>query len=274
MEKVKAGLLAECSSRTFAKAARYKLPRGSKSVEGFSIRFAEAAAREYRNILVQDIVTHDDTERRIVKVCVTDLEANTYYDHDVTIKKTVERRHIKEGQRVLWSRTNSEGQTVHIVESTDEELDQKAAALTSKTIRNLLLRLLPMWLKEDCEKKIMETIRGEVKESPKTAAEKIVAAFAEKKVTAEEIALYLGHPVATITEEETVDLRGVYQALAEGEVTWREIVVAKGMPPPSIVADADTAAPPEGETPVSQKSREIKETVRRIRASQPTPQQQ
>ncbi len=268
LEQVKAALLRECSNRKFAQVARFKLPRGGKTIEGFSIRFAEAAAREYRNILVQDIVTHDDSERRIVKVCVTDLESNTYYDHDVTIKKTVERRNVREGQRALYSRVNTEGRTIHIVESTDEELDVKAAALTSKTIRNLVLRLLPMWLKDECEKKLAETIRGEVKENPKTAAEKIVAAFAAKKVTAEDLTAYLGHPLDAITEDETVELRGVYQALAEGEIEWREILLAKGTPPPPL---APEEAPPEGETPTSQRAREIKEVVRRNRASQPPP---
>jgi len=270
IEQVKGELFAECASRKFAAASRYKLPRGGKSIDGFTIRFAEAAARAYRNVLVQDIVTHDDSERRIVKVCVTDLESNTYYDHDVTIKKTIERRYVKEGQRVLYSRTNSEGQTVHVVEPTDEELDIKAAALTSKTIRNLILRLLPMWLKDECERKIAETVRGEVKENPKTAADRVVAAFAAKKVTQEHLALYLGHPVAEITEDETVDLRGVYQALAENEVTWAEIMAIKGVTPPPPPADAP---PVEGETPVSLRAREIKDTIRHIRAaSQPSTQ--
>lgn len=268
MEKVKEGMLTECSNRKFAAAARFKLPRGGKTIEGFTIRFAEAAAREYRNLLIQDIVTHDDSERRIVKVCVTDLESNTYYDHDVTIKKTVERRSVKEGQRVLFSRVNSEGRTVHIVEPTDEELDIKAASLTSKTIRNLILRILPMWLKDECEQRLAQTIRGEVRENPKTAADHIVAAFAAKNVTAAALATYLGHPVAQITEDEIVELRGVYLALTEGEVDWREIVMAKGAPPPPPDAEAPPPAP--DETPTSQRAREIKDTIRRIKSSQPT----
>ena len=94
-DEVRVRLLAACKRPGFAETARYAKPVGGKSIEGPSIRFAEEALRAMGNAYVETMVVFDDDERRIVRVTVTDLEANLSYPHDITLRKTVERRRLK-----------------------------------------------------------------------------------------------------------------------------------------------------------------------------------
>ena len=100
LDVVRVKLLKECTRPGFAEAARYKRPVGSKKnertgaweeafIEGPSIRFAEAAIRAMGNIDIQSPTIYDDGRSRIVRVVVTDLEANATYSLDITIEKTV-----------------------------------------------------------------------------------------------------------------------------------------------------------------------------------------
>ena len=104
MDVVREKMLKECRRPSFAAVARYQKPIGrdkSKWPSGPSIRFAEAAVRNMTNITVETMTVYDDREKRIVRVTVTDLEANVPYAQDVTITKTIERRQRKEGDQVL-----------------------------------------------------------------------------------------------------------------------------------------------------------------------------
>lgn len=95
MDVVRERMLKECLRPSFAAVARYTKPIGrdrSKWPTGPSIRFAEAAVRNMTNITVETMTVYDDREKRIVRVTVTDLEANVPYSQDITIAKTIERR--------------------------------------------------------------------------------------------------------------------------------------------------------------------------------------
>ena len=59
--------------------------------------------------------------KRIVRVTITDLEANVPYSQDVTIAKTIERRQKKDGDTVITTRTNSYGDLLYILEATDDD---------------------------------------------------------------------------------------------------------------------------------------------------------
>jgi hypothetical protein len=221
VDQARQGLLRECDRPSFAKVARYNKPIG-KGVTGPSIRFAEAAIRHYRNILITTTTVFDDTERRIVNVKCADVELNLAYDQDITINKTVERKTLKAGESPLSTRVNSKGELNYILPATDDDILNKQNALISKAIRTLGLRLIPGDIIDECMEAVIETQKNADAADPDAAKKKIFDSFAEIGIQAKEIKVYLGHAGETLTTKELSDLRGIYQAIKDGELTWRE----------------------------------------------------
>ena len=226
-DTVRAKLLKDAMRPGFAATAIYNKPIG-KGVTGPSIRFAEAAIRAMTNIVSETMTVFDDASRRIVRVTVTDLEANTPWSQDVTIEKTVERSRLKDGEIPIASRTNSKGYPVYIVPATDDDILNKTNALISKAVRTLALRLLPGDIQEEALAQCRETNRkGDAAMGPDAARLKMFDLFSDVGVTPADLKAYLGHDCARITREEHEHLRGIWTALRDGETNWREIVEAK-----------------------------------------------
>lgn len=229
-DKVRDMIFAACERAQFAEEGMYALDRGGSSITGLSARFAEEAVRWIGNAMADAIVVYDDDEKRIVRVVVTDLEANVTYPTDVVIDKSVERRSAA-GREVLGKRVNAQNQVVYRVRCTDDELREKQNNMVSKGRRNEILRLLPADLQEQAKARIRATLEGAAKgENRKLAIPSMVLAFAglEIPVTEDELRGYLQHPIEEITPDEFATLRGLYQAIKDGETTWDGITRGKG----------------------------------------------
>lgn len=227
MDVVRERMLKECCRPSFAAVARYVKPIGqdrSKWPTGPSIRFAEAAVRNMGNVTVETMTVYDDREKRIVRVTVTDLEANVPYSQDITIAKTIERRKKKDGDTVISTRTNSYGDLVYILEATDEDIINKQQALISKAIRTQGLRLIPGDIIDECMDQVMVTQKNADAEDPDAAKRKLFDAFAGLGVNAGQIKEYLGHDGASLSPKEISDLRALYAAIRDGESTWRDVM--------------------------------------------------
>jgi uncharacterized protein YajQ (UPF0234 family) len=237
LDDVRVRLLKECKRPSFAKVARYLKPVG-KGVEGPSIRFAEAAIRTLGNIFVETPTVFDDAEKQIVRCTVTDLEANITYMQDIIVEKTVERSKLKEGQIPLGSRTNSQGRTTYLVAATEDDLLNKRAALISKAIRTLGLRVLPGDILDECMQLCIATAEQEDARDPSAAQKAVADAFAQLNITPADLAKYLDHPLASATPAEIGELRAVWSALRDGEGSWSDVLAMKHP------ADANDKAPP------------------------------
>jgi hypothetical protein len=231
-------LLEDCKRPKFADAAIYHKPVGD-GIEGPSIRMAEAAARAMTNIISSGTAIYDDNEKRIVRVSATDLEANITYDRDITIAKTIERQAVPKGRKVLMSRINSRGNTVHVIEAIDEEILDKEAAHVSKALRTVLLRLIPGDILDEAVEQCYATMAAKDSEDPAAAVKAICDAFVPLGVTVDMLVEYLGHPVPQSTPAEIRKLRGAYNALKAGEATWQQFTAEKKEPTPP----ADAAKP-------------------------------
>jgi hypothetical protein len=219
LDAVRVRLLKECKRPGFAEVARYHKPIG-KGVTGLSIRFAEAVARHMGNLDMPCEVVFDDDEKRIVRISVTDLETNATHSYDATITKTVERRELRKGQEAVSARTNSYGEVVYLVQASDDDLLNKQNAQISKALRNCVLRLLPGDIADECERLILDTLETQDAKDPDQAKKMLVDSFAGIGVKPEHLAAYLGHPLADATVEELHQLRGLRQAIKDGEATW------------------------------------------------------
>ena len=221
---VRQRLLKDCDRPTFAQVARYSKPVGTSAVTGPSIRFVEAALRAMGNVLPENVVLYDDRQKRIVRVMVTDLEANITYSKEILLEKTVERKQLRAGQTPLASRINSKGERVYLVEATEDELVNKEAALTSKAIRQLGLRIVPADLVDECMDRVLATIRRKAAEDPDAEKKAIIDAFDELGVRVGNLKEYVGCDLDQLTPKDLVNLRAVYQAIRDGETNWREVI--------------------------------------------------
>lgn len=227
LDVVRQKLLKECRRPGFAEVARYRKPIG-KGVEGPSIRFAEAAIRYMGNISIDSITIYDDREKRIIRVSVTDCEANVPYSSDITVEKTVERRSRKDTDEVVRTRKNSQGNLLYIICATEDDLLNKQNALVSKAIRTNGLRHVPGDIVEECMDEVLTTQRKRDAEDPDAAKRKVFDAFASIGVTVQQLKDYLAKDADLLTPHELSDLRGLYSAIREGETNWREVMDSVG----------------------------------------------
>lgn len=223
-DMVRARLLRECERKAFAECATYTLPRGGAQITGPSIRFAEAALRALGNVMVQTSTIYDDDAKRIVRVQVTDLEVNYPDFRDIVITKTMERRSLKKGQVAISERVNSLGEKVYLVEATDDELLMRENAQTSRAIRTLAIRLLPGDLIDEALAACDRTLARDDSADPERTRKAMLDAFIAVGVSPADLATFLGHDTTALSPAEVRLLRGAYNALKTGEVTWQEIL--------------------------------------------------
>jgi hypothetical protein len=226
-------ILRDCERPGFADQARYEVKnRGS----GMSIRFAESALRHFGNLYCEAVAVDDNAEQVTVRVSVTDLETNACDSRDVTIQKTVERRKKpKDESIIVGTRVNSYGDPLYILRATDEEILGKRNAAVNKAKRVLIIAFLPFDIVEECEARCMATSQNRDAQDPDAAVRKLCDAFAGLKVTPQEIADYMGKAVGRLSPKDLSELRGIYEALRGGDVSWEEVVEAKH--PPQTTGD-------------------------------------
>lgn len=227
-DQVRSDLLKECRRPSFAhnKSAFYVKPIG-QGVEGLGIRFVEVALRCMKNVLIETNMIYEDDLKEVHRVSVTDLESNITYPMDVKVSKTVERSKPADDGSFLAMRKNSYGKPVYTVPANDDDLLNKRAALISKAMRTLGLRIIPGDLQDEAEDIIKAIRKNEAARDPDAERKKIVDAFAEINISATQLKDYLGHDIGQCTPAELVTLRGLYGALRDGEATWSSVMENK-----------------------------------------------
>ncbi|MDB5657338.1 MAG: uncharacterized protein JWQ94_4951, partial [Tardiphaga sp.] len=128
------------------------------------------------------------------------------------------------------------GDTLYILEATDDDIINKQQALISKAMRTIGLRLIPGDIVDECMEAVIETQRNADAEDPDAAKRKLFDAFGQLGVRAEQIKEYLGHDASTLPPKEMTDLRALYASIRDGEATWRDVMENNaenaGAPPP------------------------------------------
>lgn len=223
LDEVRVKLLKACERPGFAESAWYRKPVG-KGVEGLTIRFAEEASRCMTNISKDAMVVYEDDDQRIVRVFVSDLEANDCNSLDVVVTKTVERSKVPAGETPLRVRTNAAGNPTFILRATDDDVLVKQQSLLSRIRRNLILQVLPGDIVDEAKARIKEIRLGDAAKDPEGAKKKVADAFAGIGVMPADLKKYLGHELAACSPAEIVDLRAVFTAIKTGESTWQEII--------------------------------------------------
>jgi hypothetical protein len=203
--------------------AWYKKPIG-KGVEGFSIRFAEEALRAMGNMDARSTIIWEDDIKRLIQVEVNDLENNISIPTVIVIEKTVERKALKPGEVALSQRVNSYGETVYLRAATEDEILQKQNSAISKAMRNGILRLLPGDIQAECKARILAIRFGDTAKDPKAFVRKVADGFAKHGIKPSDLKKHIGHEIESCSNAELYDLRKIWQAIEDGEITWADVV--------------------------------------------------
>lgn len=243
-DSVRVRLLGHCDRPGFAEVARYKKPAGKKKVngqwiesfaEGLSARFAETARQEMGNTDTATEITYEDDLIRIVRATVVDLERNSIESRSLPIAKAVEKRGKQnggewsppEGREVLSSRINSYGDPVYLVRATDDEIRMKQNSEISKATRDASLRLIPKDIRDEAEIRVVATLADPKKTDPTAARKRLVDAFAALSVLPDDLVTYIGSALDRISPAQLSELRGLYSAINDGEISFQDALRRK-----------------------------------------------
>lgn len=229
IDVARARILKDCKRPRFAEAALYALPRGGTTITGPSIRMIEAVLRNWGNIYSKTLVTHDSADSRKIRNFVTDLETNVTFDEEMIVPKTMERKRIRDGVRALYTRQNHKGETLYILPASPDEVRQLQGAMVSRAIRNNGKRIIPADILGEAIDIVNDTRRSQTAQDPDKTRKDLADGFATLNISADDLKLYLKHPLDKCTPAELDDLRLLFVALREGNTNWHEVLVEAGV---------------------------------------------
>lgn len=260
--KVRERLLEHCARFGFAEVARYCKPTGRQLnkktnqwedtfAEGLSARFAEVARQEMGNLSSSTSVVYDDDQLRIVRAEVLDLQNNIIDAREIALTKTTEKKGKQdkktgewappEGREILGKRINSNGDPVWIVRATEDEIRLRQNSEISKSQRDETLRMIPKDIRDECEMRILGTLENPTNVDIGTVRKRTADAFRELGITADELGTYMGKPMDALTMKQIVELKGLYSAIKDNEITMAE-ALKKKYDQPGSVNEAEAAA--------------------------------
>lgn len=180
----------------------YTLPRGDKKIQGVSVHLARILAQNYGNIRVAaKSLSISDTYVTAEAVCM-DLETN--------MAVRVETR-----QKIL----DKTGKRFN-----EDMINITMLACIAKAERNAILHVIPASYSDEVYLAAQQKLIGDVKKNPKTLEEtraNALKSFNDKYgVTKAMILKYFGkQKVEQLDAEDVVSLRGLFQALKDGDAT-------------------------------------------------------
>jgi hypothetical protein len=194
-----------CARASFAEKAIYKYKRGTETIEGPSIKMAEALARCYGNLEHgwRELERFDD--KSVVESFCWDLENN------VKSKVTFEVPHYRETKQGKYRL------------KTDRDLREHLANFASRQKRGCILSCIPADIVEDATNACKAAMRNEISSNKVDHARKLVLAFDEIGVTHDMLRQYLKvEKVVGASEAQLVDLRQIYAAIKDGQSSVNE----------------------------------------------------
>lgn len=256
-----AELMSACKIPGLASVAFYNVPRAGGTVSGPSIRLAEEIARCYGNFEYGHRELSRDAEKSEVEVYAWDKEKNNYSKRQLTVMHV---RDTKQGQQKLRDQ---------------KDIDDKIANVASKQVRGRILALLPKFMVEDAIQQCRATLAGNSQEPIESRVRKMTQAFAVFGVTVDMLQQHIGHPLASVTADELVDLTGVYNSIRDGGIKASEFFGGGDEPEPKAQPEtiaklnAQVAAAPANENKAPRNTR-TKPAPQQAPAPEPAPEPQ
>lgn len=191
-----------CQRPQMANTAFYSFPRGKGNVvSGVSIRFAEELARCWGNIDYGIKELSRDSGKSEMQAYAWDMETNTISLQNFT---NPHRREVS-------------GKMVDL--SSDRDIYELNANMAARRLRARILAVLPHWLVDDCIAECKKTIAGQNDIPLIDRVRKMLSQFEKYNITKEMIEKRIGHTIETTSQEEFVDLIGIFNSLKDKQST-------------------------------------------------------
>lgn len=235
-----------------AKMCYYSFKRGGKDIEGPSIRLAEIAATNYRNIRYGSRIIGNDGVKVTAQGVCHDLENNVLVS-------------IESDRKITGKDGNTFSEDMQIMTG-------NAAAAIAR--RNAVTSVIPRVLINSAWQTCMSVVVGDIK-SISTRFQEAMKFFSGLKITEAQVLEYLEHISSEdVTREDIARLHGLATALREKEVTLDEVF--KPVPPKRAlfkkkdepIVDEPKKEEPRAETQEEIDARQLREQLAKEQASE------
>lgn len=183
--------------KDFADTCFYSLKRDGKVIRGASVRFAELIANCYGNLRVQAKIIENDGRTVTAQGICWDLENNIAYS--IEVKRSIINKYgepFKEDMVVITSN-----------------------ACCAVAMRNAIFKCVPLFITNKTQKAIQDIVMGAEKDF-QTKKKLAVEYFVNKGVPEKNIlALFNKKTVDELDREDIFDLRGIANAVNDGDTT-------------------------------------------------------
>ena len=169
-----------------------------------TIRFAEELARCYGNLDYGIKELSNSNGQSEMQAYCWDLETNTMSLQNFTNK------HIRESK---YGNTELKSQ---------RDIYELNANMGARRLRSRILAILPPDLVEECIQECRRTLAGDNSTPIIDRINKMVVAFQKIGVSKEQLEKRLNHTVESVTEEELVELTGIYNGIRTKETKVSE----------------------------------------------------
>ena len=193
-----ARILQSCKRKGLAEAAVYSFPRGGTTVEGPSIRLAEAMAQAWGNLDFGIVELEQKNGESQVMAYAWDLETNT---RQTKIFAVPHKRHTKAGDYKLTD---------------PRDIYEMVANNGARRLRACILGVIPGDVQDSALAECNKTLTTGNKEPLIDRVRAMLGAFAELGVTKDMIEARFQHKADTINEPEILALRKIYRSLTDG----------------------------------------------------------
>lgn len=223
LAEVTARMNQACSRLTLAQSATYALPRGGTTVEGPSIRLAEALIGAWGNAEAgwKEVGRHWDPKGADGKGCMVsecvafcfDKETNVRREISFTVNHTRDKNEHEGGKKVMK----------RVALESERDVYELCANMASRRLRACILQVLPGWLTEEALEVVGRTLESGDKRSLPDMIRSMEAKFREYGVTRAQLEKNLGHVLEETTKPEIIRLGKVFNSIAEGLVRVKDV---------------------------------------------------
>lgn len=190
-----------CKRPKMAETAFYSYPKGGTTVSGVSIRFAEELARCWGNLDYGIKELSRDSGKSEMQAYAWDMETNTISIQNFT----------NPHQREVAGRT--------VKLTSDRDIYEINANMAARRLRARILAILPDWFVEDCIAECKKTIAGKNDVPLIDRVRNMVVKFEKFSVTKEMLEKKLKHTIETTTQDEFIELTGIFNSLKDKQST-------------------------------------------------------
>lgn len=226
LAEVTARMSQACSRLSLAQSATYAFPRGGTTVEGPSIRLAEALISAWGNAEAgwREVARHWDPQGADglgcnVSECVAfcfDKETNVRREIAFTVNHTRDKSEVD-------SRGRKTGKMLRVPLDSERDVYELCANMASRRIRACILQVLPGWLVDEALEVTAKAIKEGDTRPLADVARSMEAKFLELGVTRDQLVANLGHSIEEITRQDVVRLGKIYNSIKEGMVYVKEV---------------------------------------------------